>query len=62
MPRNDHVGTLLVALGRVVEDHVEDDFDAGLMEGANHLLKFLDLPAVGRVGRIRCVGREVAVG
>ena len=22
----------------MVEDHVEDDFDAGLMEGANHLL------------------------
>ena len=45
--------TLLVALSRVVEHHVDDHFDAGLVKGANHLLEFLDLLAVCRAWRNR---------
>ena len=39
MPRNDHRRAVLVALGRVVEHHVENHFDARLMHGAHHLLE-----------------------
>ncbi len=49
---------MLVALSRVVEHHVDDHFDSGLVKGTNHLLEFLDLLAVFWLGRIGCVGRE----
>ena len=35
MPRNDQVGPVRIALGGVIEDHVEDDFDARLMQAAD---------------------------
>ncbi len=52
----------LVALGRVVVDHVEDDLEPGRVHGLDHALELGDLAAAraGRgVGRVR---REVADG
>ena len=47
---------VLVALAGVVVDHVEDDLDAGLVEGLDHLLELAHLLAgLGGVGRL---GRE----
>ena len=36
-------GPVLVAFGRVVEHDVENDLDAGLVQGADHLLELADL-------------------
>ena len=36
MPRSDSVGPELVALGGVVVDDVEDDFESGGVQGAHH--------------------------
>ena len=44
-PRKLSVGTVLVAFAGVVVDDVEDDLDAGLVEGLDHLLEFVDLVA-----------------
>ena len=57
------------AFGRVVEHHVEDDLDAGLVHLQHHFLEFADLLAalvgagearVGREERQRAVAPEVA--
>src|SRR5882672_5593337 len=34
--------TLLVALGRMVKDDVEDDFDPGVVQCLDHIAKFVD--------------------
>ncbi len=53
-------GTQVVALGGVVVDHVEDDLDAGGVEGLDHGLELLDLaPGVPR-RRVGPVGGEEA--
>ena len=49
---------VLVAFGRVVEDDVEDDFDAGGVQGADHLLELPHLAARLRAHRITAMGRE----
>ena len=36
-PRKLIVGPCVVAFAGVVEDHVEDDLDAGLVEGLDHV-------------------------
>ena len=38
---------VVVALAGVVEDHVEDDFDAGLVQGLDHVAELVDLAARG---------------
>ncbi len=52
-------GPALVALGRVVVDHVEDDLEAGFMQGAHHHLELAHRVHGGRRGRVPHVGREV---
>ena len=32
----------MIAFGGVVEDDVEDDFDAGAVEGLDHVAEFVD--------------------
>ena len=49
---------LLVAFGRVVEDDVQDDFDARLVQRQNHLLEFEYLAAGLATDRIPAVRRE----
>ena len=51
---------VLVAFGRVVEDHVEDHFDAGLVQGPDHLLELVDLAARLVAGRVAAMRREEA--
>src|ERR1019366_1529280 len=48
---------VLVAFGRVVEHHVENDLDAGLMQGTYQLLELADLLAIGSARRVGGVGR-----
>ncbi len=45
MPFQREDRTQVVALAGVVVDHVEDHLDAGLVEGLDHLLELLHLPA-----------------
>ena len=55
------VGPSAPGLGRVVEDHVQDDADAGPVQGLDHVA---ELPEVGSAARRRCstrVGAEEAV-
>ena len=52
----------LVALGRVVVDHVEDHFDPRRVERLHELLELLHLPATLTRGRILVVGREIGDG
>ena len=48
-----------VALGRVVEDHVEDHLDAGAVQRPDHLLELADLGArFGRHGIAAVRGKE----
>ena len=49
---------MLIAFRGVVEDHVEDDFNAGLVHGPHHLPELTDLLAVGDVRRVGRVGRK----
>lgn len=49
---------VVIALGRVVVDDIEDDFDAGLMQGAHHLGKVGLLATDSRGCRIPVMGRE----
>ena len=51
---------LVVALGGVVVDHVEDDLDAGLVQRLDHPLELRDLLAPGAVRRILVVRGEEA--
>ena len=44
MPRKQSVGPCSVALGRVVEHDVENDFDARAMQRLDHVAKFVDRP------------------
>ena len=48
----------MVALGRVVVDHVEDDLDARLVQGPHHGLELLHLLAAAAAGRVGVVRRE----
>ena len=51
-------GAQVVALGRVVVDDVQDDLDAGLVEGLDHGLELLDLLPLGSVGGVGVVRGE----
>ena len=51
-------GAQVVALGRVVVDHVQDDLDVGLVEGLDHGLELLDLLTLGAVGGVGVVRGE----
>jgi hypothetical protein len=42
----------------MVEDHVDDDFQAGIVEARHHLLEFLQ--GLGRVGGVARIGGEEA--
>ena len=53
-------GAEVIALGGVVVDHVEDDLDPGLVEGAHHGLELADRAAGMLVGGILGVGGEKA--
>jgi hypothetical protein len=62
-PRWQNVGPGVVALGRVVEHHVEDHVEAGAVEGVDHRLELGHLaagPAGADLGRIAVVGGEEA--
>ena len=48
--------TALVALRRVVVDHVENDFEAGIVQTHDHLLEFLH--AAHRIGEVARIGGE----
>src|SRR4051812_34102846 len=52
-------GAELVSFGGVVVDDVEDDLDAGGVEGADHGLEFDDGLAGGGLGGVGDVGGEV---
>ncbi len=53
----------MVALRRVVVNHVENDLDPLLMEGLDHVLELLHLLAGGAPGRgVLVVGREIGDG
>ena len=55
----------VVALGGVVEDDVEDDLEAGAVQGVDHRLELGDLapgPAGADRGRVAVVGGEEADG
>ena len=54
--------TQVVALGGVVVDHVEDDLDAGFVQGAHHRLELLHLPAGVGVGAVLGVGGQETDG
>ena len=45
MPAKHSVGPMLVALGGVVVDDVEDDLDVGLVQRLDHRLELGDLLA-----------------
>ena len=62
MPRKDSVGPQVVALGGVVVHHVQDDLDAGLVQGADHGLELLHLLAAGAAGGVAVVRGEEADG
>ena len=49
---------LLVAFGRVVEDHVEDHFDAGAVQRQHHFLELADLAARLRAHGVAAMGGE----
>ena len=51
----------MVALGGVVVDHVEDDLDTGLVQGAHHGLELVD-DAVAGPGAVPVVGGQVGDG
>ena len=56
-------GSVRARLGRVVEHHVEQDFEARLVQGVDHRLELGDLaalPAVAHGGRVAVVRREEA--
>ncbi len=54
-------GPALVALARVVEDHVEDDLDPGLVHGLDHVAEAGEvLHALPVLGVVAAVRREVA--
>ncbi len=54
MPLKESVGPSSIAFGGVVVDHVENHFEAGVVEIADHFLEFQQaLAAVEGVARIR---------
>lgn len=55
-------GAALVGLGGVVVDDVEDDLDAGGVQGGDHVLELADLLAPGAGGGVAGVRGEVADG
>ena len=57
-PLEGERGAEMVALGGVVEDHVEDHLDPGRMQGPHHLLELADLRARSRIGRVAAMRRE----
>ena len=52
MPRKQKRRAEMIALGRMVVYHVQDDLDAGGMEGLDHGLEFAD-QAVGGIAHFR---------
>ena len=62
MPRKRDRRPEVVALRRVVVDHVEDDLDARLVHGAHHALELLRLLAELAGRRVLVVRREEADG
>ncbi len=61
-PPEGQGGAQLVALGRVVVDHVEDDFETGRVQRLHHGLELVDLLAAGAEGGVGVVRGEEADG
>ena len=59
-PLEGEDGAVLVALRRVVEDHVQDDLNAVVVEILHQLLQLQPLPVVFHVRCVACVGGEEA--
>ena len=49
----------MVPFPSVVINHVENDFDTGLVQGPDHLLELLHLATAPRTERVLVVGREI---
>ena len=43
----------MIALGGVIVDDVENDFDAGLVQAANHCAKFRDIATAAVIAMVR---------
>ena len=50
----------MVAFGRMVVDHIENDFDARFVQAFDHLLEFLHLLAGLPAGGVLVVRRQIA--
>src|SRR5712691_11074676 len=50
--------TLVIAFGRMVEYHIEDDLDAGAMQRLDHIPKLVQGPEGVLAGTVRVVGGE----
>ena len=53
---------MLVTFGGVVEHHVENNFDAGVVHGLHQLLELTHLLTVGTIRRVGSVGRAEGHG
>ncbi len=51
-------GPEFVSFAGMVEDHIQDDFDACLMQGSDHLLELIDLGTRFFAGSIPSMGRK----
>ena len=60
MPFNDSVGPEVVAFGGVVVDDVEDDLEAGGVQGLDHRLELVDLAAARARRAVVAVGGQEA--
>ena len=58
MPLKERVGPRSIAFGGVVVDHVEDDFHAGFVDGADHGFEFAQ--AFFGIGGVARIGSEEA--
>ena len=45
-------GPVVTVLGRVVEDHIEDDFDAGAVQGLDHVAELIHRSLANRAGTV----------
>ena len=52
----------MIAFAGVVVDNVEDDLDAGCVQGLDHLFELDDLSALVAAGAVAGHGREKAEG
>src|SRR6266567_5049134 len=51
---------VVVALARVVENDIQNDFDSRVVKGPNHFSEFVDLPMLRARGGVSCFGRGEA--